>query len=132
MWGLKESLLSQHDAEGLHAEPIEGVEGAFLVPDALSEKECAALICLCDQVGFSSGETLVEVPTRIRNNQVTLLVPPPSMAEELSRRLRRFVPSEGTGQGKRCDPECGAAGGGRTRTRGILPPFLLTRREPRA
>ena len=39
------------------------------------------------------------------SEQVTLLVPPPEMAEEISRRLRPFVPLSGHDGGVRCDPD---------------------------
>ncbi|KAK3242490.1 hypothetical protein CYMTET_47834 [Cymbomonas tetramitiformis] len=41
---------------------IEGVPGAFLVPDVLSPDECELLIGLAEQLGFTPGEGIVSVP----------------------------------------------------------------------
>ena len=95
IWALSETILEQRDSRALalRKEPVEGVDGAFLVPDVLSDAECATLVNLCDRLGFSGGETLVEVPTKIRNNQVSLLVPPVEMVLEVAHRLRPLIPS---------------------------------------
>lgn len=107
IWALSETILEQRDSRALalRKEPVEGVDGAFLVPDVLSDAECATLVNLCDRLGFSGGETLVEVPTKIRNNQVSLLVPPVEMVLEVAHRLRPLIPSEGCGQGKLAEPD---------------------------
>jgi hypothetical protein len=75
------------------------------VPSVLTDAECDELVALCDRLGFSSGETLVEVPLSIRSNSVTLLVPPPEMVVELSRRLAAHIPQHGHAGGKRTDPD---------------------------
>lgn len=59
----------------------------------------------CHQLGFTSGETIVEVPANVRRNDVVLLVPPPEMVATLSMRLRPFIPQNGHAGGARCDPD---------------------------
>ena len=108
IWALSVSLLKERgnqENSPSKPEPIEGVEGAFLVPNVLTDAECDELVALCDRLGFSSGETLVEVPLSIRSNSVTLLVPPPEMVVELSRRLAAHIPQHGHAGGKRTDPD---------------------------
>ena len=41
----------------------------------------------------------------MRTNDVSLLVPPPDMVSELSRRLAPLVPLHGHAGAKRCDPD---------------------------
>ena len=105
IWEIHNSLLDEDGGGRLHAENIEGVEGAFLVPDLLTDAECTRLLELSSRLGFSSGRTLVEVPTSVRQNDVSLLVPPVAMVTELARRLSPFVPCNGHGGGKRTDPD---------------------------
>ena len=105
IWQMAESLLEEDGGASLHAEKIEGVEGAFLVPDALTDVECTRLLDLSEHLGFSSGRTLVEVPASVRQNDVSLLVPPVAMVTELARRLAPFVPVHGHGGAKRTDPD---------------------------
>ena len=70
MWALDSSVLEGPTKTSLYAEPIKGVAGAFLVPNALSDGECDRLVALCDSVGFTPGLTLVDVPPGVRNNEV--------------------------------------------------------------
>ena len=88
-----------------HQEPVHGVPGAFLVHDVLSEDECARLMDLTEQVGFCSGESLVEVPRSLRGNDVAVVVVDACTATTLARRLEAFLPTEGHGgapvQGRR-------------------------------
>ena len=70
MWALDSSVLEGPTKTSLYAEPIKGVAGAFLVPNALSDGECDRLVALCNSVGFTPGLTLVDVPPGVRNNEV--------------------------------------------------------------
>ena len=69
-WALDSSVLEGPTKTSLYAEPIKGVAGAFLVPNALSDGECDRLVALCGSVGFTPGLTLVDVPPGVRNNEV--------------------------------------------------------------
>ena len=89
-----------------HQEPVHGVPGAFLVHDVLSEDECARLMDLTEQVGFCSGESLVEVPRSLRGNDVAVVVVDARTATTLARRLEAFLPTEGHGGARRCGDEC--------------------------
>ena len=105
LWELQTNLLgeaAQH--RPTKVEPVEGVDGAFLVHDVLLPDECRALIHLSESIGFSHGETLVEVPRDIRSNDVVVFAVQNAMAAILSERLKTHVPMDGHGNAKRTDP----------------------------
>ena len=115
-WALQQSLLKagraaadsnccQNRRAPLKAEPISGIDGAFIVHAVLSPDECHALVALADNVGFTTGRTLVEVPESVRKNEVAVIVPPVEMVTELSSRLSAVIPVNGAGATKRCDPD---------------------------
>eukprot|EP00854_Cymbomonas_tetramitiformis_P018422 gene18422-21977_t len=83
---------------------IEGVPGAFLVPDVLSPDECELLIGLAEQLGFTPGEGIVSVPREVRDNDACVLVAPTPLLVELSSRLASVVPLAAP-SGRRCDPD---------------------------
>jgi len=105
VWELHCSALTQGQRAGGLTEAIAGVEGAFMVHGVLSPEECGALIIAAEGLGFCAGESLVEVPVAVRNNQVVLMVATPTMASELSARLAPFIPVHGHGGAKRCDDD---------------------------
>ena len=105
IWCLGKSLLNSKPGNGIRAEKIAGIEGAILCHNVLGDDEVDTLVAMVLRLGFSSGSTLVEVPTEIRNNEVSLLVPPSEMVMELSARLEPFLPTHGHAAAKRCDPE---------------------------
>lgn len=110
VWALHEDLLDRRDTAvslGRERRDVTSVEGAFVVPNVLSEAECRALIDVSERIGFTSGEETVNVPKEIRDNEAVVFVPPTGLLQELSRRLAPFVP--GTVESKatcsqRCDP----------------------------
>ena len=77
------------------AEPVDGVDGAFFLPNVLTAAECAALISVVEKIGFTSGETLVEVPREVRSNDVAVVVVPAATTAALSARLKPFVDAKG-------------------------------------
>lgn len=106
MHALCSSMLDTSGHSARAAEPIAGVEGAFIVPDVLSPSECARLLRLSNALGFTTGESLVEVPTDIRRNDVSLLVVHEDDAIELSSRLAGHLPTHGHNGAQRSDPGC--------------------------
>ena len=91
------------------AESIQGVEGALLVRNVLSSAECARLIALFEEVGFTAGSELVEVPTEIRSNEVVVALVPQEVVARLSVRLSPHVDqaghdADGGQPSRRCEP----------------------------
>ena len=94
-WELKTNLLLPEPPPTLHASPVAGVAGAQLIHDVLHESECQALVNFIEQVGVTSGESLVEVPTSIRTNDVALVLAGEALVASVASRIGQFVPSEG-------------------------------------
>lgn len=95
IWALHSSPFQ--DKVAPTTEKIEGVEGAFMVHGVLTPRECERLVKCTEELGYSSGESLVEVPLEVRGNDVTLLVVDESIAGTLGDRLAPFVPRIGHG-----------------------------------
>jgi hypothetical protein len=105
MWQLFGSPLEPDaPAAPRSCEAVGGVDGAFVVADALTARECATLVGLAEALGFTDGDELVEVPRSVRTNDVAVLVVSEETAASLSRRLAPFVGAAGHGGARRCDP----------------------------
>ena len=104
LWSLETSPLDGESSIQPIAEPIPGVNGAMIIRNVLTARECNRLVRWTESLGFSSGETLVEVPASIRANEVSLIIVDPTTAAQLSSRLSPFISKEGHGGAERCDP----------------------------
>mmetsp|Transcript_41381 Transcript_41381/g.88173 ORF Transcript_41381/g.88173 Transcript_41381/m.88173 type:complete len:308 (-) Transcript_41381:37-960(-) len=105
VWELRRNLLSSPPALPLQKVDVEGITGAFLVQDLLSAEECASLVRLGEDLGFTSGGDVVDVPTEIRSNDVCVFVAPGPFIAELSGRLAPLVPQTGAKGMGRCRPD---------------------------
>mmetsp|Transcript_19613 Transcript_19613/g.53728 ORF Transcript_19613/g.53728 Transcript_19613/m.53728 type:complete len:297 (-) Transcript_19613:104-994(-) len=97
VWELRANVLQPSPSLAPTAVPVAGVEGAFLASEVLRESECELLIRLAEQIGFTSGKDVVDVPVEVRDNDVCVVLAPQPLVVELCRRLLPLVPSKGNG-----------------------------------
>lgn len=102
VWELRTNTLQSGPAAALTSEKVAGVPGAILVPGLLRASECRLLVQLLDQVGFAATEMSAGKSTANRHNDACVLVVPPEMGAELSRRLAPHIPRSGAGGNGRC------------------------------
>jgi len=78
-------------------EPVEGVEGAFLLRNVLSETECEALIKATEDLGYteapiSTGLNSAVMALDVRNNKRVMWAADDETLEEIWRRVQEHLP----------------------------------------
>jgi len=97
-WQVHRNMLQNDAAAHRERIEVEGVSGAFVVSNVLSVAEVQEFIALSEEIGFGTGEEVVNVPREVRNNDAVVFFPPSTVLEELSARLAPFVPQEANGK----------------------------------